>query len=354
MNASLAPYNDMHTAYSLVITSIAPPNDVLRRYAGMCCERGIEFIVIGDRSSPPDFELAGCDFWSLERQKTLPFRLASILPERHYARKNLGYLVAVQRGCGVIIETDDDNMPRETFWNERSPRVGGRLVENAGWLNVYRYFSDLMIWPRGLPLEAVRKDVPPADKLPVVHVYAPIQQGLADENPDVDAIYRLLFPLPQSFGVRREPILAGRGSWCPFNSQNTTWFREAFPLLYLPSTCSFRMTDIWRSYVAQRIAWENGWPVLFHNATVYQIRNEHDLMRDFRDETPGYLNNQNIGRALDSLELHGGADATADNMRACYGALHTLGLVKPLELELLDAWIVDISSVMEVIRGRSV
>jgi hypothetical protein len=219
---------------------------------------------------------------------------------------------------------------------------------------VYRYFSDRMIWPRGFPLEAVRTDVPPADNLPVVHVHAPIQQGLADENPDVDAIYRLLFPLPQSFGVRREPILVGRGSWCPFNSQNTTWFEEAFPLLYLPSTCSFRMTDIWRSYVAQRIAWENGWPVLFHNATVYQMRNEHDLMRDFNDETPGYLNNQRIGRALDALELREGANAMADNMRACYGALHDLELVKPLELELLDAWIDDISSLTEVLGGHSV
>jgi hypothetical protein len=337
----------MHITCSLVITSIASPTDVLRQYAGMCGERGIDFIVIGDRSSPPDFELLGCDFWSLEHQKTLPFRLASVIPERHYARKNLGYLLAAQRGRSVIIETDDDNFPRETFWDERNPQAFGRLVENVGWLNVYRYFSDRMIWPRGLPLEEVRTDVPPVDELPIAHVYAPIQQGLADENPDVDAIYRLLFPLPQSFNLRHEPIMAGRGSWCPFNSQNTTWFREAFPLLYLPSTCTFRMTDIWRSFVAQRIAWENGWPVLFHNATVYQLRNEHDLMRDFRDEVPGYLNNQEISRALQSLELHEGANAMASNMRDCYGALHNLRLVKPLELELLDAWLDDIYSATE-------
>ena len=46
------------------------------------------------------------------------------------------------------------------------------------------------------------------------------------------------------------------------------------------------MTDIWRSFVAQRIAWANGWAILFHEPTVWQDRNEHNLMRDFRDESP--------------------------------------------------------------------
>ncbi|MBV5271274.1 MAG: DUF288 domain-containing protein, partial [Afipia sp.] len=79
-------------------------------------------------------------------------------------------------------------------------------------------------------------------------------------NPDVDAIYRLTLPLPQSFR-EEQPVALGRNVWCPFNSQNTTWWKEAAPLLYLPSFCSFRMTDIWRSFVAQRIAWENGWHI---------------------------------------------------------------------------------------------
>ena len=48
------------------------------------------------------------------------------------------------------------------------------------------------------------------------------------------------------------------------------------------------MTDIWRSFVAQRILQENDWAVLFHAPTVSQERNEHDLMRDFADEVPGY------------------------------------------------------------------
>ncbi|MHC4265647.1 MAG: STELLO glycosyltransferase family protein, partial [Planctomycetota bacterium] len=68
----------------------------------------------------------------------------------------------------------------------------------------------------------------------------------ADDNPDVDAVYRLTQRLPLTFRKDRRLAL-GNGSKCPFNSQNTTWFPDAYPLLYLPAYCSFRMTDIWRS-----------------------------------------------------------------------------------------------------------
>ena len=112
----------------------------------------------------------------------------------------------------------------------------------------------------------------------------------------------------------------GKGSWCPFNSQNTTWSGGAFPLLYLPSFCSIRMTDIWRSFVAQRIAWENGWHILFHGATVRQERNDHDLMRDFADEIPGYLHNDRIRKTLEDLPLRGGKPEIMNNIRACYAA----------------------------------
>src|SRR5690606_6299766 len=86
---------------ALVITSIAGPNPVLKAFAKGCQRHGIGFILIGDVPSPSDFELPGCDFWSLERQRTMPFELAQLLPERHYGRKNLGYLQAMANGARV-------------------------------------------------------------------------------------------------------------------------------------------------------------------------------------------------------------------------------------------------------------
>jgi hypothetical protein len=335
----------MNEKLSLVVTSIASPNPVLRALAEGCRERGRQFIVVGDEPSPRDFRLEGCDFYGLEEQYETGFRFARLCPTRHYARKNLGYLLAMRAGARVIVETDDDNIPREEFWGERVRRQSAPVVNKDGWVNVYRYFTDANIWPRGLPLDEVRKGVPDFDSLEVRDVDCPVQQGLADENPDVDAIYRLVEPLPQSF--RRDRAVAlGAGAWCPFNSQNTTWWAEAFPLLYLPAYCSFRMTDIWRSFVAQRVAWGLGWRVLFHGPTVRQERNEHNLMRDFEDETPGYLHNSSVADELGRLELKTAASSVAANMRACYAKLVEMALVGERELELLDAWVEDLGSVL--------
>jgi hypothetical protein len=157
----------------------------------------------------------------------------------------------------------------------------------------------------------------------------------------VDAIYRLAFPLPQNFRSDRRVAL-GSGSWCPFNSQNTAWWPETYPLLYLPAHCSFRMTDIWRSFVAQRIAWANGWSILFHEPTVWQDRNDHSLMRDFADEVPGYLHNRAMGAALAELNIQPGTEHLGDNLRMCYETLVKRGWVGADEMALsTPGWLIS-------------
>lgn len=299
------------------------------------------FYLIADAKSPADFQLEGCRFFGLADQRSTGLRYANVCPEGHYARKNIGYLLAIRDGATVIVETDDDNHPTEAFWNRRSIKQNAELVTHAGWVNAYRWYTDLPVWPRGFPLDLIRTEAPVSERAAVVEsVQVPIQQGLASGNPDVDAIYRFVCELPIAF--ERDCRLAfGSGSWCPFNSQNTTWFAPAFKLMYLPAYCSFRMTDIWRSFIAQRIAWANGWHILFHGPTVEQLRNGHDLLADFRDEIPGYLNNARIASALDTLNMHGGSDRIDENLRVCYELLVRMDLVKPEELRLLDAWIED-------------
>ncbi len=333
----------MNPSSALIVTSIAPPNPVLSELAIGAAQHGCDFIVIGDTKSPPDFQLEGCRFLSVEAQLETGFEFARKCPTRHYARKNIGYLLAISNGVSRIIETDDDNFPRSEFWVDRRRDHNVPHLAAAGWVNVYRYFSDSPLWPRGLPLDAVNHPVQPLGSLPVEPVHCPIQQSLADENPDVDAIYRLVLPLPENFrgGIR---LALGAGSWCPFNSQNTAWFPEAFPLLYLPAHCSFRVTDIWRSFVAQRIAWVNGWSVLFESPTVWQERNDHDLMRDFNEELPGYQNNRKIAEQLDALTLRSGPERLLENLLICYERLIAMGLVGAPEIELIEAWIADLAA----------
>lgn len=337
------------TKVAVIVTSIASPNPVLKAIANGCLEHGFTFICIGDEKSPSEFSLPSCDYYSVAAQRALDFRFAKLCPTHHYARKNIGYLIAIAAGAQVIIETDDDNFPRESFWNPRTRLVKHPVIRQAGWVNAYRYFSEATIWPRGLPLDAVNARVPSYCELKIEAADCPIQQGLADENPDVDAIYRLLFALPQSFRSDRR-LVVKEGSWCPFNSQNTTWWADAFPMLYLPAFCSFRMTDIWRSLVAQRLCWPNNWGLLFHEATVYQERNQHNLMRDFQDEVPGYLHNRAIGEILSALNSQPGTRAIPENLRTAYAALTKQKLVGEGETELLEAWLEDIS-LLSSIRG---
>ena len=327
---------------ALVITSIADDSHpILNRYASDAKKHNVPLIVIGDTKSPDTFGIDGCDFYSIRRQLEQEFRLSRNLPVKHYARKNIGYLIAMKQGAKVIIETDDDNIPKEAFWTPRSSQAKAPLITNQSWVNVYKYFTKTHIWPRGFNLEEILTPLPELGR--PVEVYAPIQQGLADANPDVDAIYRLTLPLPVTFDDALSIALAAR-SICPFNSQNTTWFEEAFPLLYLPSFCSFRMTDIWRSFVAQRIAWTCGWSILFHSSTVLQERNEHRLLKDFEDEVSGYINNAELMNVLAKLPLKDGIENIYENLECCYRSIIKLGLIRGEEMTLLRAWIKDIQN----------
>lgn len=303
-----------------------------------------ELVVIGDRKGPTEYSLRGVRFLSLKDQLASGFELATALPTGHYARKNLGYLIAMQQRADCIYETDDDNAPNDS-WQPRSFRTQARKVEARPWANVYRMFSDANIWPRGFPIDQIRDPATfqagaaiPSD------VQSPIQQGLANGSPDVDAIWRLVldrdFQFEQKVSVWLPPY-----TWCPFNSQTTWWWPQAYPLLYLPSFCSFRMTDIWRSFVAQRCIWELGYGVVFHSPEVDQQRNFHSLMRDFEDEISGYLNNVRIVETLGSLGLRSGSDGVVENLRRCYQALVGISVLPEKELLLVDAWLRDLEGI---------
>ena len=281
----------------IVLTTINPPTEAVESIAKLC-ERGWSAVVVGDTKTPPGWHCAGIQYLDVAAQRELFGRFADAVPYKHYCRKNLGYLYAIRHGAELILETDDDNIPYESFGRNLSRTVReGRRLSAAGWVNIYKHFtSDAHIWPRGLPLDAIDEagELSPLE----TPVECSVQQYLADNDPDVDAVYRLTNKRPVFFDREASPVVLSKGAWVPFNSQNTVFFREAFPLLYLPCFVSFRMTDIWRSFVAQAALSHHGMSVSFHAPTVEQVRNEHDLMKDFADEVVGYLRNREIGEIL--------------------------------------------------------
>jgi STELLO glycosyltransferases len=49
-----------------------------------------------------------------------------------------------------------------------------------------------------------------------------------------------------------------------------------------------RVTDIWRSYFAQRLLWEVGGQLVFLPPSVFHVRNPHNLAMDFAEEVKLY------------------------------------------------------------------
>ncbi len=322
-----------------VITTIAEPTNCVKRLSQkLNGTNGL--IVIGDQKGPFSYPLQNTHFYSLQKQLSLDFKLAYKLPVKHYSRKNLGYLLAMQQGADCIYETDDDNTPND-FWHFRNKKTNAVIAQNSSWVNVYKHFSNSNIWPRGFLLDKISDEssYPVSDGI-LFEMDAPIQQGLADISPDVDAVWRLTQDREFYF-ERNNSIALREGSWCPFNTQSTWWWEEAFPLLYLPSYCSFRMTDIWKSFIAQRCLWEMGYKLTFHAAEVTQDRNLHNLINDFETEIPGYTLNKKLTSILEDTNLWSGKENTLRNLIVCYENLIAHEIFPSNEMDLVRAWAAD-------------
>ena len=331
-----------------VVTTVQRPTPAMVRLAGVLGGIDAPLFVVGDRKGPDEFELPGAEFFSLDRQASGPFMLGRLAPTGHYARKNLGYLMAMARGATCIYETDDDNVPLSN-WAPRSRNVQAIPCSDGRWVNAYEFFTDDLIWPRGFPLEQVRHP-PYGRRRGLTGTSSSIQQGLANGSPDVDAIWRLILDRPIVFKAAASVSLAA-GSFCPFNSQSTWWWAPAFPLMYLPSCCSFRMTDIWRGFIAQRCLWEIDEQLVFHAPEVEQARNDHELLVDFQEEVPGYLANERIVRDLLSLSLSADRGQVGRNLLRCYDALVKEGHFPQEEGALVRAWLDDLAKTIPGANG---
>ncbi|MGB1249844.1 MAG: STELLO glycosyltransferase family protein, partial [Candidatus Promineifilaceae bacterium] len=243
-------------------------------------------------------------------------------------------------GASIIFDADDDNIPYEAFLVGSFQHTVS-LIPNTLFFNAYRHFTDKFIWPRGFPLDLVRDKTAYALQETEQREVG-IWQYVADLDPDVDAIYRLLFDEPVTF-ERSEPFVLPTNVYCPINSQSTAWQPKAFPFLYLPISVSFRFTDILRGYVAQRLLWEQGLQVGFGPAQAYQERNPHNLFADLEDEVPVYLNAHKLVSILDSLTLSGKGLA---DLRTVYEALYENDIVQAHELASVDAWIADCRDIL--------
>ncbi|EGT42730.1 hypothetical protein CAEBREN_01149 [Caenorhabditis brenneri] len=344
----------------IVVTSISSPTNDVKRLASF---DDWNLVVVADTKTPLDWKLENVHFLSVEYQNQLPFSLVSSLPYKSYTRKNIGYLYAISHGAEWIYDTDDDNKPFDKGLNQfqyEDTVSGVRYRVNSSedgilrrLFNPYQFFGVNQMWPRGFPLEHIEKHTNAHGQQ--VSCYkmkrAAVQQGLVHHDPDVDAIYRLLNAdsktgLDVKFNEFAPPITLSVGTYSPWNSQNTLFHKSAFHTLFLPTTVSFRTTDIWRSFISQKILHLSGLTVSFVPTNAVQFRNAHDYLKDFKDEKQVY---EDSGKMIKFLHEWKCSNAISNNLENCIYELMNELVVENLwgkkDSELMKMFLNDLKSV---------
>ena len=331
----------------IVVTTINYPTKALKKLSEL---DGWQLIVIGDKKTPLDWHLDNCIYLGVKEQLALHYKIIDLLPWNHYSRKNIGYLYAIEHGAEVVYDTDDDNILIDSNLVVL-PKDEQTLIYSGSEsvMNPYIYFGSNLLWPRGYPLSKILTNgvflgQEKSFSLSTDNIRPYIQQGLANLDPDVDAILRLTKGVGTIvFDDSKKPISLPKQCLCPFNTQNTIIHHEAFWGLLIPITTAFRVCDIWRGYWAQRLLWDIDGNICFTKATVVQERNEHNLIHDFIDEIDLYTNVE----PLISLLL----DWKSDNksffcrMQELTDSMIAKDFYKKKERHVLDAWLEDLQKI---------
>jgi hypothetical protein len=185
----------------IVVTTSDYPTLAIQKFLSLTTSWNL--VVIANQNTPKDWRSHVIDphlrlyYISFEEQKKLNFHILKLLPPESYARKNLGYLIAMKCGAKVIYESDDDNfiLPKnlhilpKVLQPEQVPYIAFRR-QRSPFINIYGSFGHPQIWPRGFPIDEM-KNVTEDGWHSVrrntdnnTNVY--IQHYLAD--PDLDAI----------------------------------------------------------------------------------------------------------------------------------------------------------------------
>ena len=129
-----------------------------------------------------------------------------------------------------------------------------------------------------------------------------VLQSLADKEPDVDGMFRLIMGTPFDFDkskIQNQIVALHQGQYTPYNGQATLHFEKAMFAMYLPFTVSGRVSDIWRAYISQALFQLLDLHIGFlPKPLVVQERNPHSNMADFQSEIQLYLETKALGTYL--------------------------------------------------------
>lgn len=320
----------------IVITTINRPTEQILYYTNI---PDWKLIVVGDsKTEDSNYKNINCVYLGLEEQKDLFPSFYDKIPLKSYTRKMFGYLYAIKNQYSVIYDTDDDNVFLGDINNYNIKRPI-KSCSQIGFVNLYKIFTREHIWPRGIPPGDKSINIEPELSDLKLNMDYAIIQGLVNNDPDVDAYYRINinnseFTFEKDSGY---DVVLNTGAVCPFNTQNTFWIDTSmFYALYLPTTVSFRYTDILRGFVALFQLWKKNKTIKFTLPTAFQKRNEHDLQKDYESEVSMY---ETANKVIELLSTN--QNSTISEM---YLILAENKIVDKSEIDILNEWMKLIES----------
>ena len=350
-----------------VMTTIFPASEAVRRQVRL---KDWCLVVVFDKREPHSYDTRwvrgegskAVVLLNVQDQVSMKNHFVDAVPWNNFGRKNIGYLYAIQHGAGVIWDFDDDNMLK--FWLDGAAPTGAPSIDAAipdtakrevqalepkghTWptYNPYPVLGapTLPSWPRGLPPDDIKVAVCSNTSTVPVKVdprSIAVLQSLAEYEPDVDAIFRITQPIPQWFKRSEEtrPLLVPTGVLTPYNAQATLHFQPGFYALYLPFSVTGRVSDIWRSFFAQRLFWDSGLKFGFvSRPLVVQDRNVHTNLADFEAETDIYLRSKELVRFLGSWK--GKGQSMVERTEELWIALYERMYIEMSDVELVQLWL---------------
>jgi hypothetical protein len=309
----------MQKRASIVVTTIFEPNFLdgyltnLERFGR---KESAELIVIIDRKTPPTVAVACREGAArgfrvvcptLEEQEEFVARFPSMrdrIPYDSDNRRNVGFLMALDRGAELLISIDDDNYCSDDsdFVGEHAvvgEEVRAEAVESSdGWFNIGSALTTAgsvgEIYPRGFPYFR-RKDGRQLTHSPARSARIAMNAGLWLTDPDVDAISRIAIA-PRVTAADATPRFLGERAWSPINSQNTGIARDAVAAYYyvrmgfsLGGLSIDRYGDILSGYLCQKCVRSRGEWVRVGGPVADHRRTPHNLFKDLYHELAGVV-----------------------------------------------------------------
>jgi len=267
----------------IVTTTIQKPTEATLKFIE---KSDWHLIVVGDLKTPHEtYSKLDCTYIHPEQQELLNKELSDHIGWNCIQRRNMGFLFAYKEGVDILATVDDDNIPFDTWGTELFVNEDIDVdiyTSDNGFFDPLSVTNHNDLWHRGYPIELV----PTKNNTKHIGVEKRkvlVQADLWDGDPDIDAICRLS-KMPEVKFDLTKPFASNQIS--PFNSQNTFLAREVIPY-YMMLPHVGRMDDIWASYFVQE-KFPN--TVIYNTPSVYQERNEHDIVLDLEREVIGYRN----------------------------------------------------------------